>query len=187
MGLGADGLPQLPGKSLPEKRTDILPCDILSPMVKPVIVTVADNPEAARSWMFVTTDSLLTHFDVLGAQDFDSLLERLQSQPVKGILMGVTPANGSGYSWIERLREMPQFEDVPILAILDRQVHAAQTTLLRLGADWVHVLQKDQTPGLEIFLLIRKLLKDSEFVQHIRERVSERSMEITMKTDELTR
>lgn len=156
-------------------------------MLKPVIVAIADNPEAARSWMHVTMDSLLAHFEVLGAQDYDALLERIQSHPVKGILMGVTPASGHGYSWVEQIREMQQFEDLPILVVLDRQVQAAHTTLLRLGADWVYSMTDPDCAHTEILELLKKLMKDSEFVQHIRERVAERAMEISIRTDELTR
>ncbi len=152
-------------------------------MDKPVIVALADSTEVSRTWMLTTKDTLCTCFEVLGAEDLDSLMERLGTHSVQAVVLSVTAGTGAGYHWLESLRQDPQYDDMPILVILNQYAAASQSTLLRLGADWIQVYEDSESFAPTILNQVQRLMRDTEFVKKVRERVAKRGLEIEIITD----
>ncbi|MBW7874912.1 MAG: hypothetical protein H3C47_02860 [Candidatus Cloacimonetes bacterium] len=154
-------------------------------MVKPVIVAIADSAEVSRTWMLTTKDALCTSFEVLGADDMDSLVQRLSTHAVEAIVMAVTAGTGAGYDWLEVLRQDPNYDDIPILVLLNEYALASQSTLLRLGADWIHVYEESESFAPTVLEVLKKQLSDIEFVKKVRERVARRGISIEIISDKV--
>jgi PAS domain S-box-containing protein len=110
------------------------------PNERPTILVVDDDPAAivlARTWL--TTDG----YAVEAATDCDQAWAVLEHRRPDAILLDILFAQGpSGWDCLARLKQMPEFEEIPVIVV---SIVADQQRGLALGA--VDVLQKPVAGG----------------------------------------
>jgi two-component system cell cycle response regulator DivK len=72
---------------------------------------------------------------VIEAQDGQSALERLANEPIDLALMDINMPDIDGYTLATRIRSMPQFANLPILAMTANVMRGDRERSLRAGCD----------------------------------------------------
>jgi two-component system cell cycle response regulator DivK len=74
-------------------------------------------------------------YQVIEAQDGQSALERLANEPIDLALMDINMPDIDGYTLATRIRSMPQFANLPILAMTANVMRGDRERSLRAGCD----------------------------------------------------
>jgi len=97
-------------------------------------ILIVDDSEMVRSFYYYVLKN--AGFEVKSAMDgVDGLEKLLQNPDMELVITDINMPNMDGYSMIERIREDPQFETIPIIIISTEQEASDKQRGFDAGAD----------------------------------------------------
>lgn len=97
-------------------------------------ILIVDDSEMVRNYYYYILKN--AGFEVISAIDGADGLEKLFKAPdIKLVVTDINMPNMDGYSMIERLRDDPQFEDLPVIIISTEAEAADKQKGFDAGAD----------------------------------------------------
>ena len=103
-----------------------------TPEVKGTILYVEDNPD---NRLLVRRILLSEHYGLMEANDAFEALEVLKTRKPDLILMDINMPDMDGYSLTARIKLMPGFERIPVLALTANVMRGDREKTLEAGCD----------------------------------------------------
>ncbi len=99
---------------------------------KGTILYVEDNPDNRN---LVRRVLEVEGFSVIEAKDASEALDRLQSAPVNLILMDINMPDMDGYALTAKIKSMPDYRKLPIIAVTANVMRGDRERSLEAGCD----------------------------------------------------
>jgi CheY-like chemotaxis protein len=125
-----------PGQVPPLVSDDPTPPVTARPTAAASLTTLTDHPALRGKHILVTSTLELHGMEISQATDGRRGIEELQAAPgTHLILMDVMMPGMDGYETMAAIRQMPQFEDLPIIAVTARAMPGDREKSLAAGAN----------------------------------------------------
>ena len=109
---------------------------------KPIILIVEDDPVLLKMY---TEKFNFEGFKVLNAKDGEEALRISESEIMNIVLLDIMLPRMSGTDYLEKLRQMPEGKDTPVVALTNLAEEAEKQRALKLGVK-EYLVKAMQTP-----------------------------------------